>query len=254
MESSEIDEIAKMLESKQMITRSDIEQILDIHNEEKIDSNISCNYMLIKNGDNFIRYDDLLKLLFQNIVFYILRYEEYQTLVGMNLPELVRKGTELVRLAVSKFQQGYLKSGETGELILFVLLESQGITQLLNKMRLKTNPQNPIYGTDALHIQFKSGKIFFHYGEAKMHESFTSALTSTIDSVQNFDHKQEELELDLVSSYIDRSKFEDYAEKIVKLANPYEVKENLNKAHSIFIGYNWKMLHLTYKTNLLIYY
>ena len=134
----------------------------------------------------------------------------------------------LVSRAKSKFQKSNPKSGEIGELILFLLLESQNISQVISKIRLKTNREMPIHGEDAIHVEVQNGKIIIHYGEAKMYNNFDSALSSSIKSVENRNDRQNEIGIDLIRANIDESKFGIYADKIVELLDPYaDNKENL---------------------------
>jgi hypothetical protein len=111
-------------------------------------------------------------------------------------------------------------------------------------MRLKTDPNVHFHGLDAIHIQF--GKdITLHFGHAKMHADFAGALSDALTDVKSYEdsYSAKELELDLVSSYIDESRFAGFVGIIKSLIDPYtrdrtRYKEN----NSIFLGANWDFM------------
>ncbi len=243
MDIDDLKEIAELITDKQIIRQDYLERLLHFFDKNNLTNNISCRYLLMKNKSDSIREHDFLKFIIQNIIFYVLTYEEYHGLQGLNAADLIRRNTDLVFKAISTFQRKNEKTGEVGELILFLLLESQGISQLVSKMRLKTSTEWPIHGTDAIHIKIENDEMILHYGEAKMYNNFSSALNSAIDSLINFDDKQEDVEINLISANIDRSKFEHHAGKIIDYLDPYnENKEQLKTTQSIFIGYDWDLL------------
>lgn len=249
MDSDDLNQVEKFLSDKQQITQEYLEQVLGFQDNQQLENNINCRYLLIKNDGNSIRQRDFLKLILQNVVVFILKYEEYQNLAGLSALEILQQTADLLRTAKSKFQTKNEKTGEPGELILFLLLESQKITQLVSKMRLKTSTEWPVLGLDAIHVQVKDGMLILHYGEAKMYREFNGAIKSAIESIEGFDEHQEDVELDLVSSNIDESKFGEHTKKILDMLDPYNPdKESLLKTHSIFLGFDWNILsNLTQK-------
>ncbi len=108
----------------------------------------------------------------------------------------------------------------------------------------------PIHGADAIHIQVENGNIILHYGEAKMHSNFDGGLSSSVESIEKLNDKQKDIEIDLIRTNMDESKFGLYASKIIELLDPYaENKENLMTTHPIFIGYDWDVLNDLSKRN-----
>lgn len=250
MNKNEIAELGEIIKEKSAITQEKLEKIIHFDNLISLKNNILCHYLLIKNTGDDIRENDFLKLIYQNIIAFVLNYEEYQNDGNLNGAELAGKFTDLLSIAKSKFQKTNLLTGEVGELILFLLLESQNISRVISKIRLKTNPEMPIHGVDAIHVQIDNGNIILHYGEAKMYNNFNDGLRSSIESIEKLDDKQKDIEIDLIRTNIDGSKFGLHTNKIIELLNPYaDNKENLMTKHPIFIGYDWDVLNDLLKRN-----
>ena len=138
-----------------------------------------------------------------------------------------------------------LHHSELGELTLFCLLESQlNAVQLLNKMNLKTSPNNYYNGLDAIHMSNDGVNTTIHFGESKMKKNFNDALNESVNQVGTFlgDRNRRNFEVGLIKSHLDLKKFEGITEEILKYLNPYEKKRDLKESISIFIGYSWKDL------------
>jgi len=77
------------------------------------------------------------------------------------------------------------KSGEGGELLLYLLLEIElGLPQLLCKMPLKTNSQMHVHGTDGVHGKLlNDGRLALYWGEAKLYEDVGSAIRNCFDDL-----------------------------------------------------------------------
>lgn len=82
------------------------------------------------------------------------------------------------------------KSGEGGELLLYLLLESLlGIPQILCKMSLKTNSNMHFHGVDGVHAQLlENDNLAIYWGESKMHGDFSGALSACFSSIAPFLH------------------------------------------------------------------
>lgn len=241
MSEKDFDDFKEFLNTRLNIEKQDLEKILYFFSEQS-SPNITCNFYLIQCTTEYDREKDFIKFILRYIIPYVLKRKEY-------LPENITKEAYLTKIrdiyirAKRSFMTKNPITGEGGELILFLLLESEGIVQLLNKMNLKMNHEIPVLGLDAIHIQAKNGVIFLHYGESKMYKNFDEGMREAVNTLENFNDEKEEEDLNLVSSYIDNSKFDKYADKIIDLISPYKGnKENLSKANSVFIGYNWDVL------------
>lgn len=237
------DELKEFLAGLRAISPEKLENLLESFPDKSLQNSSTCKFFLIRCTAQQIRESDFLQLLFNSIVKYVLKREEYQphgldSYASDNMYDIWQK-------ARSKFLTKNKNAGEVGELILFLLLESQGIVQLLNKMNLKTSSEMPIHGLDAIHIQVINDKIILHYGQAKMYQNLNGGIDSALDDIKKFTTNQNarQLELNLVSNYIDDKKFDQHAETIKDLISPYgRHKEKLSEANSIFVGYNWDLL------------
>lgn len=99
------------------------------------------------------------------------------------------KESQLKREAKSLFSN-LEKSGEGGELLLYLLLESLlGIPQILCKMSLKTNSNMHFHGVDGVHAQLlENDNLAIYWGESKMHGDFSGALAACFSSIAPFLH------------------------------------------------------------------
>lgn len=252
MDNTELGELEQIIKSHEVVSKDKLEKILDFHTEEKISNNILCRPLLIKSTGDSIREHDFRKLLLQHIIFFVLDFEEYQR-KGMDESEFIKKITDLFLTAKSKFQPDNEKTGEIGELILFMILESNNISQIISKMRLKTNQNMPVHGPDAVHVEVRNDNLIFHFGEAKMYQNFNNALDSALESISKIDEQKEDFEFDIIKKYIDRTKFGNFTEKILDYLDPYyDEKENMIKSYPIFIGYDWDVLSDLSKRNGLV--
>lgn len=213
--------------------------------------NIDCEFLLIKSTEQVVREEDFIKMLLGAIVRYTLKYikrhpssknptpKEIMNFYEQNMVDLVRQAKGLFIEKLSK------TTSEFGELFLFMLLESRGIAQLLNKMNLKTNAQMPIHGLDAIHIGVKDNLLTIYYGYSKVYRRHSDAVREVVKEIEVFskDQVRKDREFELVTDYIDRDKFQDFSEKIIEIISPYaQDKSCLSEAHSLFLGYNWSIL------------
>ncbi len=232
--SDEIAELKAQLESNTSVSAEEINIYLPCVSTQQ-HNKIECNHHLISCSKNEVRERDLLKFLRKKSPFFILFQNELEKSQDVNnlmdFAELVRN-----RFRIAS------KSGESGELILFAILESNSIIQLLNKFRLKTSKNVNVQGADAVHIKV-TDEIAIFYGESKMHSSFNSGLSNSFKSIDSFYTKdKEDIEVDLISSNIDEKKFGKFADKIIDILNPYsDDKNNLKKIHPILICFDWNI-------------
>lgn len=79
-------------------------------------------------------------------------------------------------------------SGEAGELLLYLLLETVlQLPQLLCKMRLKTNARLHYNGADGIHGRILSnGNLALYWGESKLHASVNNAIDSCLSDLSPF--------------------------------------------------------------------
>jgi len=98
------------------------------------------------------------------------------------------------------------RTGESGELLLFILIEWMlGATQILAKMSLKTSPEMPIHGADAVHCKYieATDSLYFYFGESKLYKRVSQALREAINSItESLNPDKMKHELDLVCWHI----------------------------------------------------
>jgi Cap4 SAVED domain len=77
------------------------------------------------------------------------------------------------------------KSGEGGELLLYLLLETLlGLPQLLCKMPLKTSAEMHVHGVDGVHGKLlPSGNLALYWGESKLYTNVNQAIDACFDSI-----------------------------------------------------------------------
>lgn len=80
------------------------------------------------------------------------------------------------------------KSGEGGELLLYVLLEHVlRVPQVLCKMSLKTSTQMHVHGADGVHAKMlANGNLAVYWGESKLYKSVNGAIDACFESLTPF--------------------------------------------------------------------
>ena len=225
--------LEQFIETLQESTLSELCKYLEISDEQKFEKS-NYNFFTIKYDDEKIHEDIFIKFLEEKIINYAVTYKQRNIL----------KYNDMMEMAKNLFVKKRVNSGEAGELILFLILESRGIIQLLNKMNMKQSPEKNINGADAIHIEIKDKKIFLHFGESKMHTKLYKAIDDSLSDVEKFFYKEDnkKYELFITSSNIDDEKFSIYAKPISDLINPYlDESSKLHliqySTHDIFVGY-----------------
>jgi hypothetical protein len=246
--------LGQFLKGMRSIDPDELKDILNSFGNSSADGKIECEFYLIRCDKDKVRIDDFIEFLHRYIVKYALSYADThhgaKKLSKQQIEEFYIKNMASM---VSKAHSLYIKSqeytGEPGELLLFIILESRGIIQLLNKMGLKTNPEMAYHGVDALHIGVQNGKdIIIYYGHSKMCKELSDALSEAVSEIDDFSKniEKEKHEFNLISSHIDTQKFGEHSEEIKRLLSPYtRHKENFGRAHAVFLGYEWDILGKT---------
>ena len=104
--------------------------------------------------------------------------------------ELTRSTNLMVRLSDEARQlfTALDKSGEGGEMLLFLLLEHLlGIPQILCKMSLKTNSQMHVHGADGVHATaIPGGGLALYWCESKLYQSVDAGIDACFRSIAPF--------------------------------------------------------------------
>ena len=197
----------------------------------------TCSFYLVECTIGNVRETDFIKAINRHIIVYALREEEYRTRTEYDVIDIYNK-------AKDRFTKAEL-TGEMGELILFVLLESErNAPQIINKMSLKTDGNMPIHGLDAIHLGAWNNELQLFYGSSKMYKKLTDGIRNSIKDIEEFDGnlKDERIELNLICNYIDTSKFDGYLDELKGILDPYTKDKNVRKVYAIFVGFNWDSL------------
>lgn len=173
---------------------------------------VRCSYPSFRGGEPTV--NDFIDILAKHIVpFCLPRSEIRETQKILAGGDHVKAGVAMATLAKKaqdlfiKAQKGSSRSGEAGEIVLYILNEwILKAPQIVSKMFLKTNNNMPVHGTDGIHARFDAAtdKLQLFWGESKAHKTLNSALTDALDSIKQFvEGGQEEREIQIISAYPD---------------------------------------------------
>ncbi|CAE6753001.1 DUF1837 domain-containing protein [Paraburkholderia nemoris] len=131
---------------------------------------------------------------------------------------------------------GRANSGEGGELLLFAFIEHfLRAPIILSKMRLKTNTNMPVHGSDGVHARWdnEGNRLVVIFGESKVHATLPAALQSAAESVGSFvanvdDRKNHELLL--TTRHIDLDGFPlAYQDALKQYLHPFATEEGAQR-------------------------
>ena len=142
-------------------------------------------HLVARDANDTVRIDALVKLLANQVMdFCIPRSRRDEARAHL---ERTNSAEEFVRLAeeARALFASMERSGEAGELLLYMLLERMlGLPQLLCKMSLKTSQQMHVHGTDGVHARMEAdGRLALYWGESKLHRTFNSAVDDCVKSI-----------------------------------------------------------------------
>jgi hypothetical protein len=218
--------------SSATITEEELEEALERYDSKRPAQNITCNFYFPRCTTTEFREKPVIDLMLSKLIAYVLQQPEYQNASHTRFRAIYLEAKETFVATPN--------SGEAGELLLFLFLESNGIIQVYSKMGLKTNPNMHFHGYDAVHVQVHS-EFVLHYGHAKMYASFANALANSLSDVEEMakNSVQRDLEIRLASKHTDAAKFGTYAQTVRDMLNPYyKYKEKYREVNSLFLGAN----------------
>lgn len=201
---------------------------------ERID--VRCSYISFRDGQP--TFDDFIDITADHVIpFCLPRAEIREAQKAVASGDHVTAGRVMSKLSAKarnlfiKAKQGSHRSGEAGEIVLYLLTEwLLKAPQIVSKMYLKTNTQMPVHGTDGIHARFDSEtkKLHLYWGESKAHKTVSSALASALESIKEFlDGSYDKREIDIVSSHADfEGMDEDATEAFLKYLDPYSEESN----------------------------
>lgn len=123
------------------------------------------------------------------------------------------------------------RSGELGEILLFMLAEWVLRAPIVAcKMYLKTAHQMPVHGRDGIHLGFDGDQLVVYWGESKLHQEISSALSDIVVSISDYiaDAAERANEVRIIRANLDLDQQDpDMIEAIRAYFNPWNENSNL---------------------------
>jgi hypothetical protein len=141
------------------------------------------------------------------------------------------------------------RSGEIGELTLFVLLEAfLSAPKIASKMKLKTSNEMHVHGADAVHATLNNDNLLtLILGESKFRQDRSTGLNDAIESVSNFvsSYLKVDKEVELIEGNLDQEILDPILKtKLIKYFSKFTPESNqTTKTIAILLGYNRKSLY-----------
>ena len=222
--------------------------VKDLECNLELPSRIKAQFHYISLRDGIPRVEHFILALESGLISYCLKREKLGDIDHLTMSRLNRE-------ARSMFVRNE-KSGEPGELALYMFLESKlKAPQILSKMNLKTSGNMHYNGSDAVHMKIKDDFILLFFGESKIYKDLGSSVDAALDSIASFyfdetfeAQTQLNFEMNLIRNHLD-VKNETLKEKIKGILHPWKGnKENLRYINPCFIIFEWDYLNkLSYK-------
>jgi hypothetical protein len=213
---------------------------------------IRCSYIPFRDGTP--TFNEFIDTVYDHIIpFCLPRSEIRQAQSALANGDHVAAGrivmqlSEKARTLFIKAKKGSSRSGEAGEIVLYILTEwLLQAPQIVSKMYLKTNNQMPVHGTDGIHARYdnKTNRLYLYWGESKAHVKIASALSSALASVKEFiDDGQDKREIEIVSTYSDFDNLDpDSKEAFLRYLDPYSEESNERvETHSCLLVFEYHM-------------
>lgn len=167
-------------------------------------------YFVQMDGNGRPRISDFIKRLCEHVIDYAIPRSEIKDAHD----EYLSSGSSYKWARITQEARNLFvdlaNTGEGGELILFVFAEYIfSLPQIICKMSLKTSDQMHYHGADGVHagVDPESGLLSLYWGESKMHQTPTGAITACLASLAPFLLEgatgASERDLKLLRSYID---------------------------------------------------
>lgn len=121
------------------------------------------------------RQKDLVKLIRDSVPYFALTEQEM-----IDLEDIDKSRTAWARISKARKD----KKGDYGELLLYlILLVYYDAPKFVTKVRLRSSATMQINGYDCAHFTIEKDEPVLWLGESKFHQSFSTALTHAIDSL-----------------------------------------------------------------------
>lgn len=217
---------------------------------ERVD--VRCSYISFRDGQQ--TFDDFIGTISEHVIpFCIPRNEIKAAQEKLAEGDHVAAGriftnlSEKARSLFIKAKKGSHRSGEAGEIVLYILTEwLLHAPQIVSKMYLKTNNNMPVHGTDGIHAKYDNDtkRLYLYWGESKAHVTVKSALSSALDSIKEFiTDGHDKREIEIVSAYSDFNDLDDETkESFLCYLDPYADESNDRiVVHSCLLVFEFKL-------------
>jgi hypothetical protein len=149
---------------------------------------VHCNVIQL-DGNGMPRIKDLARWLAYHVMDYAIpRQQIVDAQTYDKQHNTTRRMAELKGKAVRLFTR-LTRTGEGGEILLYVLAQTQlRLPQLFCKMPHKTSTALHLHGIDGIHVGIDSatGRLALYWGESKLHNNVSSAVSEALDSIKPF--------------------------------------------------------------------
>lgn len=198
--------------------------------------NVQCSYISFRDGQP--TFDDFIETVADHIISFCLpravirsAQKEIAAADHVAASRIMRQLTDQARALYIKAKKGSHRSGEAGEIVLYILTEwLLQAPQIVSKMYLKTNNQMPVHGTDGIHTRYdsKTKRLHLYWGESKVHAKVGSALSSALESIKEFvNNEYEKREIEIVAVHSDFDGFDsETKEAFLRYLDPYTEESN----------------------------
>lgn len=185
--------------------------------------------------DRVYRQEELARIMKDSIVHFALTADEFKELKDTDdIGEMFRRAVSRISTARKD------KKGDYGELLLFLLLVVFFPTKkFVTKVRLRTSNKDQVKGFDCAHFTIENGEACLWLGEAKFHESFPTAFSTAIQSIE--DHCSSNFlkdEISILGSNIEYNQNYNELEKLKQVLSYGESLDNIRFKIPILLTYD----------------
>lgn len=148
-------------------------------------ANTRC-YMISSDGQHLPRVEDLALRIACFLLDYAIPRTEIEKAKLLDEKQNTTVNTIQLKRKAKKLFTQLKKTGEGGELLLYLLIQSVlKLPQAISKMSLKTSGQLHYQGADAIHLGYDniSQKLMLYWGEAKLYQSIDSGIRECFESL-----------------------------------------------------------------------
>lgn len=226
-----------------MITTSIKKAFLDLfyHDLRDLELNKSnkLNLFTLKVKNNSFAYDELVKLLSNQLYHFALSRAEVQKLKD------IEEYATLVSNAKEKLRVYSSNEGELGEILLYCLLESHlGAPKILTKLEIKTSNNDYVKGADGVHLlKITDTDYQLILGESKLNSDLKTGVYEAFSSLSKLltKNKKIDFEIGLINSQLVKEAFDENLYNFLKSVIIPSAREdviNTDYSFGIFLGFN----------------